>query len=308
MEKGLRIRGLIETDLGFAGRVREIAGWNQLPADWRRFLALEPDGCFLAEVDGQAAGTATTTVYGSDLAWIGMVLVHPEFRRRGVGTALLGHAIHYLREIRRIPSVKLDATPEGLPLYEKLGFQAEWGLRRWLSKPGAHRTGGERELSSDPLSPMSAELDREVFGADRLAPAPIFEGWRPRSGVVGRWQFRPDARWRAGRLSGADHRAERGCGRGDREKADQLRPGRPADLLGHSGRSCVRSRRSRISWLRARAGADPDVAGRQCHAGRSVAHVGDRRSRPGLGFSVDFPPIAYRNPLATRPFSPRLRP
>lgn len=169
MEKGLRIRGLIETDLGFAGRVREIAGWNQLPADWRRFLALEPDGCFLAEVDGQAAGTATTTVYGSDLAWIGMVLVHPDFRRRGVGTALLGHAIHYLREIRRIPSVKLDATPEGLPLYEKLGFQAEWGLRRWLSKPGAHRTGGERVLSSFPLSPMSAELDREVFGADRLA-------------------------------------------------------------------------------------------------------------------------------------------
>ncbi|MCB1202766.1 MAG: GNAT family N-acetyltransferase, partial [Verrucomicrobiae bacterium] len=56
------------------------------------------------------AGTATTTSYASDLAWIGMVLVHPDFRRQGIGTALLERAIRHLREERRVTCVRLDAT------------------------------------------------------------------------------------------------------------------------------------------------------------------------------------------------------
>jgi GNAT superfamily N-acetyltransferase len=52
------------------------------------------------------AGTATTIGYGTDLAWIGMVLVHPDHRRHGVGRALLAHCIAFLRE-RRIRSIKL---------------------------------------------------------------------------------------------------------------------------------------------------------------------------------------------------------
>lgn len=163
----MRIRLLREADLGFANRVREIAGWNQLPVDWRRFLTLESEGCFLAEIDGQPAGTATVTCHGTDLAWIGMVLVHPDFRRRGVGTALLEHAIHHLREVRGVRCVKLDATPEGQPLYEKLGFRAEWGLRRWRSES---RPDGQAATPAPvALSGASLAFDREVFGADRSA-------------------------------------------------------------------------------------------------------------------------------------------
>lgn len=165
----IAIRCLAGTDLPFANQVREIAGWNQLPADWERFRALEPEGCFLAEIEGRPAGTATTTCYGRDLAWIGMVLVHPDCRRRGVGTALLGHAIEYLLRERRIGCVKLDATPEGRPLYEKLGFQAEWGLQRWWRQ--GVRAGQEERRDSGPgkggLGEESLRLDQRVFGADR---------------------------------------------------------------------------------------------------------------------------------------------
>ena len=161
----IRIRCLEGRDLGFADELREIAGWNQLRPDWERYLGLEPEGCFLAEVDGEPAGTATTTCYGTDLAWIGMVLVHPDFRRQGVGTALLTHAIHHLRVERGIRCVKLDATTEGRPLYEKLGFQAEWGLRRWWRVAGNGGVLGEkRDLE---ISEGSLDLDRQVFGADR---------------------------------------------------------------------------------------------------------------------------------------------
>jgi ribosomal protein S18 acetylase RimI-like enzyme len=119
-----------QSDMAFADSLRALAGWNQTMADWRRFLTMEPHGCFLAEWDGVLAGTATTTVYGSDLAWIGMVLVHPEFRRRGIGRGLLLKCIEHLRDCN-VRCIKLDATPEGRPVYEKLGFKDEWTFRRW---------------------------------------------------------------------------------------------------------------------------------------------------------------------------------
>lgn len=161
----LHIRPLQKSDLDFALDLSGLAGWNQLEPDWERYRSLEPEGCFLSEVDGKRAGTATTTCYGKDLAWIGMVLVHPDFRRRGVGTELLSHTIHHLREVRRIHCVKLDATNEGRPLYEKLGFQAEWGLHRWTRLA---ETAGE-PLAKPPLDldENTLQLDRAVFGADR---------------------------------------------------------------------------------------------------------------------------------------------
>jgi len=154
-----------DEDLVFANAVRDIAGWNQTLTDWRRFISLEPDGCFVAEWNGEPAGTATTTCYGQDLAWIGMVLVHPDFRRRGLGKALLEHSIQYLREERKIRCVKLDATPEGQPLYEKLGFSAEWSLKRWVGQGG----GKTKKAPHDAITSTSLTLDREIFGANRSA-------------------------------------------------------------------------------------------------------------------------------------------
>src|SRR5262245_55297348 len=101
------------SDLPVVLRLRELVGWNQREADVRRILDLEPDGCFLAAVEGQPAGTATTCVFGP-VAWIAMVLVDPALRRRGIGTALMEHALAYL-ERRRVQTIRLDATPLGQP-------------------------------------------------------------------------------------------------------------------------------------------------------------------------------------------------
>jgi GNAT superfamily N-acetyltransferase len=169
MSNALRIRRLTAADLPFADHVRELAGWNQTLSDWERFLALEPEGCFLAEWEGAPAGTATTAIYASTLAWVGMVLVHPDRRRLGIGRALLQHCIHYIRD-RGVRCVKLDATPAGKPVYEGLGFQAEWTLTRW--------TGFARSLQStgggNRVRPWRVEdgasvnaLDERVFGVSR---------------------------------------------------------------------------------------------------------------------------------------------
>ena len=130
MSSPLRLRVMTPSDLPFADSIRALAGWNQTLDDWQRFLAQEPDGCFVAEWNGSPAGTATTTVYGFELAWIGMVLVHPDYRRRGIGRALLEGCLAYLHR-RSVRCIKLDATPLGKRVYDSLGFKDEWTLTRW---------------------------------------------------------------------------------------------------------------------------------------------------------------------------------
>lgn len=171
----LSLRKLTPADLPFADSVRALAGWNQTLDDWTRFLATEPEGCFLAEWNGVPAGTATTTIHGADLAWIGMVLVHPDFRRRGIGRALLQHSISYLRA-RGIRCIKLDATPAGKLVYDGLGFRSEWTLQRWTGRPvpaaSCANAPGLRFWQPRDLGPALA-LDRTAFGVprDRLLAA-----------------------------------------------------------------------------------------------------------------------------------------
>jgi len=167
MNASLRLRLLASEDLPFADSVRKLAAWNQTLADWERFLASAPDGCFLAEWNGAPAGTATTIVYSQALAWIGMVLVHPNFRRRGIGRALLERCIEHLRE-HGVRCIKLDATPLGKKVYDDLGFHDEWTLTRWerdaAGSPKLEPTPGIRDCrDADTIE----SLDVAAFGASR---------------------------------------------------------------------------------------------------------------------------------------------
>jgi GNAT superfamily N-acetyltransferase len=152
-----------DRDAGLALGASE--GWNQTAADWARMTALEPDGCFAARDGERLVGTVTTTTYGHALAWIGMMLVHPDYRRRGIGAGLMRLALDHLHALG-VMLVKLDATPAGRPLYESLGFSPEAELERWQgTAPG----GAGRELhlaAADTVQGMFA-LDRSAYGADR---------------------------------------------------------------------------------------------------------------------------------------------
>jgi predicted N-acetyltransferase YhbS len=166
----MRIRVMTENDVPAGLRLNTLSGWNQTSADWHSFLRQSPKGCFVVEQDSKVVGTVTTMTYENRFAWIGMVLVDPEYRKQGIGTQLLGKAIEYLDQ-SHVPAIKLDATPVGKPLYTKLGFVTEYEIERWILKrppTQAHTTVG---TSNDFLTPSQLEqifeLDREVFGADR---------------------------------------------------------------------------------------------------------------------------------------------
>jgi GNAT superfamily N-acetyltransferase len=159
------MRVMTEADVDFGMKLKNITRWNQVPADWKRFIALEPKGCFVAVLDGQDVGTVTTTTYGTKLAWIGMVLVPPEQRRKGIGSQLLRHGLDYLKK-KNVECIGLDATPLGNKLYLTLGFWEDFALER--------RQGKGKKIASKGVVPMTAadldavsEYDALRFGVPR---------------------------------------------------------------------------------------------------------------------------------------------
>jgi len=170
MESSIDLRCLRPEDLPAADKLRQAVEWNQTLTDWRRLLALDPEGCFVAMDEDQVIGTATTISFGTDLAWIGMVLVDPTRRNQGIGRLLLNQCLDHL-QTKGVRCIKLDATPAGQILYEKLGFQVEWPLARWMKMEA---TRPDIALPTQPAISANAddwdeipELDRRAFGVDR---------------------------------------------------------------------------------------------------------------------------------------------
>ena len=186
--------------------------WNQTAREWELFLAQAPGRVTVAEVEGAVAGTALVLPYDARTGWVAMVLVDPERRGRGIGRALLLHAIDSAPSGE---SLWLDATPAGRTLYLTLGFTDGSAISRWRH-PGVVTGAVGRGLR--PLQPRDwaavAALDRIAFGADRRAGAGLVP--RRRAGArlggrtrPGRW---PRARGLRVRTPRARHRSRRAGG------------------------------------------------------------------------------------------------
>lgn len=166
-QQRMQIRVMRPQDIPLGLELCRLAGWNQVEADWRRLLDLAPDGVFVAEVGGCPCGTVSTTAYGTALAWIGMLLVHPHFRRQGVGSALMAHAIAHL-QAQHVKSIKLDATDQGRPVYLRLGFRDEQPIYRYVAPRPPQVPGGDARPLVDEDWPAIAAQDGTAFGADRV--------------------------------------------------------------------------------------------------------------------------------------------
>jgi GNAT superfamily N-acetyltransferase len=172
------IHPLGTSDLASALRLSESAHWNQTEADWRCMLTLGQGWAIHAfDATGAAQLAASTVVlpYGTGFAWISMVLVLPEFQRRGYATRLLRHALAQLAA--RGMAAILDATPAGHAVYLQEGFRDTWGFARYRRE----RRDGTEAARAMPASapgpttrplresdwPAIAALDAPAFGADR---------------------------------------------------------------------------------------------------------------------------------------------
>ena len=162
------LRPMRASDIEVGLQLCRASGWNQVRRDWEQFLSLTPDGSCVATCERRVVGTVATVRYGTRFGWIGMVLVEPAVRGRGIGTLLLDHALELLSDL---PLVRLDATSAGHPLYLTRGFIEEGRVNRLqgiapaLAQP---RPEGVRPMREQDIAEVSA-LDEQVFGANRAS-------------------------------------------------------------------------------------------------------------------------------------------
>lgn len=106
--------------------LRASVGWGRRESDYPAAFAR-----YWATVSGRNSA-------GNLVAWCAIlsdgvchavlldVIVHPTWQRRGVGLALVRHAIAHIRA-HHIPIVHVDFIPEHQPFYEACGFTTGLG-------------------------------------------------------------------------------------------------------------------------------------------------------------------------------------
>lgn len=122
------------------------AGWNQTAEDW-----LTPirhgriDG--VVTDSGELIATGAVLPLENGIGWICMMLVSSDWRRQGIGRAMMkglisssGHSVF-----------ALDATPYGRPLYEQFGFARQEEIVRYrIQRPEKPRLQRQDSGGSPP--------------------------------------------------------------------------------------------------------------------------------------------------------------
>jgi ribosomal protein S18 acetylase RimI-like enzyme len=186
------------SDLHFAAECTAREGWvSETRQEFEGFFAYDPQGCFIAEEDGQRIGICVATPYGpsgsaahpartclpwrpsqagtgafgrrgrelAEFGFIGELIVVEAARGRGIGRRLLEHTIGYL-QARGAQTIFLDGVPAAVSLYERVGFRRVCrSLRFYGHLPGKSHPH-VRPMCTEDLDAVSA-LDQGAFGADR---------------------------------------------------------------------------------------------------------------------------------------------
>jgi GNAT superfamily N-acetyltransferase len=152
----------LDTSDAVAGLALSIeAHWNQNEADWRFFLA--NGQVFGVRDKDRVVATAALLPYASGNAWISMVLVTADWRRRGIATRLVDTCLNTATKLGLV--TWLDATPDGAAVYGPLGFTPALQLRRLhLKRSAPQKTGAPPSVAA--LGEFIAR-DINAMGFDR---------------------------------------------------------------------------------------------------------------------------------------------
>lgn len=183
----LTIRPMRESDLGVASYIgRDAMNWLRRsqgedtqpwqpsqPLAQRHLLRTDPDGAWIAELNGVPVGYAMAFVRG-DIWFLSQLFVQPDQHGRGIGAELLRRAQDYGRASgARVFSVVASSSRVAHALYMRAGmFATGIGYRMTgplaplleLPEPDAAK---KRIVDCSGWQDRIAGLDRKVFGAER---------------------------------------------------------------------------------------------------------------------------------------------
>jgi GNAT superfamily N-acetyltransferase len=140
-------------------------GWNPGLDDSLPFHDADPSGFFVGAVGEVPVGSISVVKYGDDLAFLGLYMVHPEFRGRGYGRAIWDAGIASANG----RSIGLDGVVAQQENYRKAGFEEAYKTVRYGGVIGSLPSS---TLTATPVGDKLDGLvryDAGVFSAERSA-------------------------------------------------------------------------------------------------------------------------------------------
>jgi GNAT superfamily N-acetyltransferase len=173
------LRAFTAADLPAARALSDLVGWPHRLEDWRFVLPLGQG--IAATAEGRLVGTAFCWPWGPGHATLGLIVVAPAHRGRGLGRRLLAAAA--ARAGSRI--LLLHATEDGLPLYRRSGFSCVGTISQ---HQGAARAPDDMPLpAGDHVRPVARADLSILVELDQVASG------LPRAGLLGALMAAADA-------------------------------------------------------------------------------------------------------------------
>jgi len=155
----------------------DLSGLNELqPADWgdlvprfQYFIQSAVCNPVKLSEDDRIIAIGTTMLH-NDSAWLACVIVHPDFRNKGIGNKITQYLVDKLDK-QKYKTVYLDATDLGYPVYLKIGFEveAEYSHLRRNTPFTSLPVSGKIVPYSTEYQNSIYQLDQEISGEDRSA-------------------------------------------------------------------------------------------------------------------------------------------
>jgi GNAT superfamily N-acetyltransferase len=165
---GVRIRpartGELDRVLGWAAE----EGWNPGRADASRFWPTDPGGFLVAEADGEPLGSISAVRYGHAFGFMGLYLVRPEHRGKGIGHSL------WLAAIARLAgrTIGIEGVPALQDEYRAWGFEPAYRHVHHRA-PAGRLADGPAIAVEDARTIDPAQVDA-LDGAGLAVPRPDF--------------------------------------------------------------------------------------------------------------------------------------
>ncbi len=143
-------------------------GWNPGLHDAHLFWLTDPEAFIAAELDGGLVGGGAITSYDGEFGFMGLFIVRPEFRGRGLGRRLWHARLGLLRSrLQPGAAIGMDGVLPMQQWYTRGGFVFSHRTLRYEGVGQAHERGAEVVVADELDFERLLAYDRRCFPAPR---------------------------------------------------------------------------------------------------------------------------------------------